>query len=212
MCALFRNRFRIEPARWNTWDYSGAASYFITICTAGFEHYFGKIADKKFFASPIGIIAEREWRNTAERRKDMNLEMTIFVVMPNHVHGIITIGMNAYNKLQAPDPDKTQNHSGQRHQFNLITNPDELSDALMERKLNDRGALNQFGPQRKNLASIIRGYKSAVTSYARQHYIPFQWQSRYHDHVIRNMHEFNRIADYIENNVNRWNNDRFKTP
>lgn len=210
MCALFRNQFRIEPARWNAWDYSGAASYFITICTAGFEYYFGEIADKKFSASPIGIVAESEWRNTAERRKDMNLDMKIFVVMPNHVHGIITIGMNAYNKHHEPDPEKTKNYSGHRHQFTHITDPDELSNALMEHRLNDRGMFNKFGPQRKNLASIIRGYKSAVTSYARQHQIPFQWQSRYHEHVIRDMHQFDRIADYIENNVNRWKDDRFR--
>ena len=59
------------------------------------------------------------------------------------------------------------------------------------------------------LSRIIGQYKSAVTNYANEHDIPFAWQSRYHDHIVRNQLEMNRIADYIENNPMRWELDRF---
>ncbi|MEO7990541.1 MAG: transposase, partial [Chryseolinea sp.] len=68
---------------------------------------------------------------------------------------------------------------------------------------------NQFAPQSKNLASIIRGYKSAVTTYARKNNIPFNWQSRFHDHIIRSADEYYRISNYIVNNPAQWQKDKF---
>jgi putative transposase len=70
---------------------------------------------------------------------------------------------------------------------------------------------NQFGPQAKNLASVIRGFKSAVTTYARKNNIPFEWQTRYHDHIISTNKEYLRIADYIIDNPENWNEDKFYT-
>jgi len=68
---------------------------------------------------------------------------------------------------------------------------------------------NQFGRQSKNLVSIIRGYKSAVTTYARKNNIPFDWQPRFHDHIIRSTDEYYRISNYIVNNPAEWQKDRF---
>lgn len=63
---------------------------------------------------------------------------------------------------------------------------------------------NQFGPQSGNLASIIRGYKSAITQHARINKIPFGWQPRFYDRVVRNANELDRIRQYIENNPTQW--------
>ena len=68
---------------------------------------------------------------------------------------------------------------------------------------------NKFGPQSQNLASIVRGYKIGVTKFARQNNIPFAWQARYHDHVIRNAAEHERISAYILPNPQNWNGDEF---
>ena len=68
---------------------------------------------------------------------------------------------------------------------------------------------NRFGPQSKNLASVIRGFKIGVTKFARQNRIPFEWQPRYYEHIIRNMDELYFITGYIENNVANWDEDRF---
>jgi hypothetical protein len=74
---------------------------------------------------------------------------------------------------------------------------------------NDTEYKNQFAPQSKNLASIIRGYKCAVAIYARKNNIEFDWQPRFHDHIIRSMDDYHRISDYIVNNPAKWNEDKF---
>ena len=72
-----------------------------------------------------------------------------------------------------------------------------------------RESKNKFGPQSKNLGSIIRGFKGSVTTFARQNKILFDWQSLFHDHIIRNDNELFKIKRYIQNNVKNWNRDRF---
>lgn len=66
---------------------------------------------------------------------------------------------------------------------------------------------NHYAPQSKNLASIIRGFKSAVTSYARHNKLVFDWQERYYDHVIRDSNDLERIRDYIRDNPAKWKED-----
>ncbi|HYG40710.1 MAG TPA: transposase [Cytophagales bacterium] len=67
---------------------------------------------------------------------------------------------------------------------------------------------NQFGIQSQNLGSVIRGFKSSVKRYANQHNIEFEWQSRYHDRIIRDEKELNNIREYIRNNPAKWVNDK----
>jgi len=67
---------------------------------------------------------------------------------------------------------------------------------------------NKFGPQSKNLASIIRGYKIGVKKYATINKINFFWQSRFYDHIIRNEKEYYRVKQYILNNPINWETDR----
>ena len=59
------------------------------------------------------------------------------------------------------------------------------------------------------MAAVIRGIKSSVTRYANSQNLSFSWQPRYHDRIIRNQHEMNRIAEYIENNVVNWEMDEY---
>ncbi|RZJ63788.1 MAG: hypothetical protein EOO45_20170 [Flavobacterium sp.] len=68
---------------------------------------------------------------------------------------------------------------------------------------------NNFGPQSKNLAAIIRGFKSAVTKRAKFHDATFNWQTLYHDHIIRNEESLNMINRYIVENPIKWSQDKF---
>jgi hypothetical protein len=68
---------------------------------------------------------------------------------------------------------------------------------------------NHFGPQSKNLAAVLRGFKSTVTMRARDVDKSFSWQTRFHDHVIRDDSEFRAIAHYIEMNVVNWDKDKY---
>ena len=98
MTDKYQNKYRIASARLKNWNYASSASYFITICTANREHYFGEIIEQKMNLSVLGNIVEQEWIKTIALRPDMNLSLGEFVVMPNHFHGIIFIGENEYNR------------------------------------------------------------------------------------------------------------------
>ena len=72
------------------------------------------------------------------------------------------------------------------------------------------GYKNKFGPQSNNLSSVIRGYKAAVKSFAKTNKIEFGWQPRFHDRIIRNEEELNRIRKYIIENPETWVRDQGK--
>jgi len=191
MATKYQNKYRIASARLKHWDYANSASYFITICTANREHFFGEIINQKMNLSVLGKIVEQQWIKTIDIRPDMNLSLGEFIVMPNHFHGIIFIGENEYNG----GTDAMRRRRDAMHGVSTTTTETTTG--------------NKFGPQSKNLASIVRGFKSAVTTWARKHHITFNWQSRYHDHIIRNTTEYNRIANYILNNPANWQEDKF---
>ena len=69
-------------------------------------------------------------------------------------------------------------------------------------------SLRELG-NRSILSVVVGGFKRAVTLFARHNNIDFAWQSRYYDHIIRDLHDQNLIAEYIENNVVRWSTDCF---
>ena len=79
-----------------------------------------------------------------------------------------------------------------------------------ENEFNLHEKTNQFGPQSKNLGSIMRGFKSSVTVFAKQSgFADFEWQPRYHDHIIRNDTEFQNIHNYIVRNPASWEQDSY---
>jgi REP element-mobilizing transposase RayT len=168
--------------------------YFVTICTANREFYFGDIDQHHMQLSSIGKMAKTEWIKTIELRPDMNLELGDFVVMPNHFHGIVIIHENRYNSGN----DNIEHNGGRDAMHRVSTTVVTTTEPA-----------NQFTPQSKNLASIIRGYKSAVTTYARKNNISFNWQPRFHDHIIRSTDEYYRISNYIVNNPIQWQKDKF---
>jgi len=131
----------------------------------------------------LGKIVETEWLKTLKIRPDMNLKLGEFVVMPNHFHGIIQIGKNQYN---------TSNNG---------------RDAMHCVSTKKKEYQNLFGPQTKNLSSIIRGFKSSVTKQNRKIYPEFQWQPRFYDRIIRDKNEWYAVSNYIKNNPNNWEND-----
>lgn len=65
--------------------------------------------------------------------------------------------------------------------------------------------------KRTALGVVVGGYKQSVTMYARRNRIDFGWQMRYHDHIIRGDNDGNKIAEYIENNVARWDSDCYNS-
>jgi putative transposase len=89
MCSLFRNKYRIEPCRLKGHDYSNGNRYFITICTQGKAIWFGKILNQQMILSEYGQIAKKLWQELPEHFSFVSLDE--YVIMPDHVHGIIII-------------------------------------------------------------------------------------------------------------------------
>ena len=195
MSESFQNKYRIPSARLQNWDYGSNAAYFVTICTAGREHYFGDVVDGEMVLSEIGENVKTEWLKTFQMRPDMNLQMNEYVVMPNHFHAIIIIGENEFNT-------KKWTERGDRRGT-------ERRDAMHCVSTTNNESKNKFGAQSKNLASIIRGFKIGVTKNARQINADFAWQSRFHEHIIRNDESFQKISEYIKNNPTNWSSDKF---
>ncbi|GAA5224959.1 transposase [Membranihabitans marinus] len=172
MSEKFKGEYRIESARKINWNYAEVGCYFITICTVKHIPYFGYIKNGIMCLNELGSIVWNEWLKSPTLRPDMNISIGEFVVMPNHLHGILNIGDNEYNAS------------------NLVI-------------------ATSYGPQCKNLPSIIRGFKSSVTIKARKINVDFAWQPRYHDHIIRTNKSYHKISNYIIDNPFKWNEDEY---
>jgi len=178
----YQNKYRISTARAPFWDYGSNGAYFVTLCIQNRIDWFGHVADGEMVLSEIGGIMKTEWIKTFEMRPDMNLHMGEYVIMPNHFHAIIGIGVNEYN-----DPSRR---------------------GAMHCASTGNVCKNKFGPQSKNLASVIRGFKTGVTKNARCIHPDFAWQSRYHDHIIRDDISYYTISAYIKKNPAKWSDDK----
>ncbi len=181
----FKGIYRISSARAQWHKYKGG-EYFVTICTQNREHFFGEIVNGEMRLSEVGENLMEQIEKTSQMRPDMNIDIPLFVIMPNHVHLIIFIGNNEYNAVSPPRRDAMHCVSTNGNTPHCVSTQDN------------------FSPQSKKLSSIVRGIKIGTTVYARKNNIPFAWQARFHDRIIRNQNELNRIAKYIENNVAQW--------
>ena len=192
MSDRFQNKYRIESTRLKNWDYGWNAPYFVTICTQNRECFFGDVVGGDMVLNEIGKIANDCWLEIPEHFPFVKLGE--HVVMPNHVHGIV--------EIDKPDDGRDD---GRNDQYVETQNFASLQSDQYE-----SSTKNKFGPQSKNLASIIRGFKIGVTKNARLINPNFAWQPRYHDHIIRNDESFQKISEYIINNPLNWSSDQFR--
>ena len=182
----YKNR---KTIRLQTWDYRWTGAYFITICTKNKEYYFGDIKNGRMRLSQVGVIADILWYEIKNRVK--NIELGEFVVMPNHVHGILILNEDNIN---IDNNVGTLGNVGTLHATSL---PDK------------NGYMSSISPKSHSVSNIIRSYKSAVTKHANRLGFESAWQSRFHDHIIRDEKSFDMISDYIINNPSKWEEDKF---
>jgi putative transposase len=188
---LYNEKYRIDSARRKDVDYSMAGAYFITINTQDRFPFFGKITNGNMNLSELGKTVQSEWLKTADLRKSMNVSLGECVVMPDHFHAVLFIGTNSFNsnyRIAEPTLDS------------LKVLSEEISTEIPDIFIHNFKT-NAFGPQSNNLASIIRGFKSSVTTFARKNQITFNWQSSFHCRVIQSINDLEKINLYIENNI-----------
>jgi putative transposase len=188
MALVYKEWRQRKTARLKNWNYAASAAYFITIGTANRIQFLGEITKNEdsntFIPTQIGIEANKQWVKIPEIRPDMNIKLGAYQLMPNHLHGIITIGINQYNE---------------HFYFNSIE-----SENPLEIKGNYLTTPNKFGPISHNLPAILRGFKSKVSKFATENNIDFKWQGRFNDHIIRSKIEYDEITEYIIQNPTNW--------
>jgi REP element-mobilizing transposase RayT len=195
-----------QSIRLREYDYAGAGAYFATICTHGRECLFGEAADEVVRLNDFGGIVQEEWLRSAEIRNEIFLDE--FIVMPNHIHGIIIIDHRVGADGVRPESGACAQSSaslGYPGQKTAETREHGCEGAFQQ------GACHAPLRVTKSLGSFIAGFKSAVTKRINQirdnSGFPV-WQRNYFERVIRNDRELDAIREYIVNNPMKWAMDR----
>ncbi|MFA5947103.1 MAG: transposase [Patescibacteria group bacterium] len=178
-------------------DYTESNTYFVTICTDKMRELFGTVIHSEMVLNDFGKIAHDEWRNTPIIRPYVILDE--FIIMPNHIHGIIDIGPRKKG-MAAPCP---------------YTGPESMV-----------AAPRTFGhPQSHSLGSIIGSIKSAISKRIRNSAYghggampvalpssptlpPKIWHTNYYENIVRKYGAIDRIRKYIRENPAKWERDR----
>lgn len=176
------------------YDYSAMGDYFITVCTKDRIHHFGKIIKTNNNAfielSAIGSFIKESILSIPDTCKNVTLGET--VVMPNHIHLIITLpniagtghGVGAGRSLFLPEPQQSS----------------------LQQIISPYGGLKPLTPG--SVSSIINHLKGKAKKWCKANgHAGFNWQARFHDHIIRDSKAYNTISNYIANNIWNWNND-----
>ena len=212
------------------YDYRRPGAYFVTVCTAGRACVFGEVVGGVMRRSALGRIAHDEWERTFRLRPA--LVPDAFVVMPNHVHllfgipGLAEAPHPSPGRAEAPHPSpgraEAPHPSPGRAEARLSPTPTPQTDPPPQTDPTSRAdppspagpspadPPSPGGSPAGSVPAIVGGYKSAVTRRARAtgvwHAGPL-WQARFHDRIVRDAAEADRIRRYILQNPARWSTD-----
>lgn len=181
-------RHHRRPIRLKGYDYTQPGAYFVTICTHNRDCLFGEIVEGAMRLNHVGEMVQTVWNELPQHYPGVNVNA--FVVMPNHIHGIIVLmddHVVGATPCGCPVPGQAQGVPGQAP-----------------------------GPAPTlSLPDVVHRFKSLTTARFRHGVVqnnwhPFHgrlWQRNYYEHVIRNESELNRIREYIVANPGRWDED-----
>ena len=169
------------------YDYSQAGAYYITVCTRNRECLFGNVVDGQMQSNEAGQIVQAVWDGLQQCYE--GIELDAFIIMPNHVHGIVVIRprVGAIHELPVQ----------QIHESPLPSKP---------------SALARIADRRRMLLSKIIGRFKMVTAKQindlRQTRGSALWQRNYYEHIVRDEASLNRVRQYIADNPAQWEFDR----
>ncbi len=172
------------------YDYSEEGNYFVTITTHQMQRLFGEILDGEMHLNAFGKIVVEEWFKTAKLRPRVILDQDEFVVMPNHIHGIIQL---RDEPVREPDNERFAQNTA------LCTGTARRAPT---------NSIMQFGlPISNSLPAIIGAFKSAVTKQINILRGPSSspiWHRNYYEHIITSDEEYANITEYIRFNPQNW--------
>lgn len=196
---------RHKHPRLRGYDYGQAGAYFVTICTHERAHLFGRVVDpSELAAEPFmdmndaGKVVQRCWEAIPGHYPHVVVDA--FQVMPNHVHGIIVIVASPHGATIQPPHGTTDPVPND----NTVADPDRSRHAATLRDMGNAAT------GKRGLANIVGSFKSAVTKGVNElRGTPGApvWQKGYHDRIIRDDAEHDRIAQYIAENPANWSAD-----
>jgi putative transposase len=173
-----RPTHRRRSIRLRDFDYAQTGAYFVTICAHERVCLFGELVDNEVQLNDAGKVVKACWLAVSTHFLDVDLDA--FVVMPNHLHGIVVI---------------TDRVVGAKNVSPLRDNVDTRRRPIQSPS--------------KTIGSIVRGFKIGVTKWFRENEHGGKvWQRNYYEHVIRNGESLSRIRQYIHENPTRWAFDR----
>jgi putative transposase len=200
---------RRRSIRLQGYDYTRAGAYFITICAENRVCLFGDITNGEMVLNSFGEIASSRWHAIPERFRHVGVDE--FVVMPNHIHGIMIIDAVGAPLAGALDIAG----AGTRNSSNETYPPTPDDDAA---ETNNRTTGNDRATARvaPTVGDIVGGYKSIcvyeclvwINNHDENRKLGKLWQRNYWEHIIRDEIELNRIREYIRNNPVQWREDR----
>ncbi|HRF78981.1 MAG TPA: hypothetical protein PL070_02735 [Flavobacteriales bacterium] len=201
------DRFHRRSIRLRGYDYTRTGAYYVTVCTHERLHSFGQVVDGIMRYSPMGNIVQRCWDAIPEHMPMVVCDA--FVVMPNHVHGIIVITDTV---TELPGPPAIRRGG----EFAAPTDPGPADIPVVPPPPDDPGIPRRppIAIMPKNsLGHIMQTFKAAVSRQAiRDGLVPRGtsiWQRGYYEHIIRDGDAHDRIARYIADNPANWKDDRF---
>ncbi len=201
------DKYTRKSSRMQWWDYGLPGNYFVTLCTKNRIRYFGSVIKGKMIYSPQGAVAHVLWseiNNHAERAF-----IGPFVVMPDHIHGIITLKPQEDGvDLDVSDENFKIDNEGKIKERNAdrdlilseyLKNMDELIES------NEWPGESRFQNQGcQTLSSIVGSYKSAVSKYLNRMNLESGWQRSFYDFLIKDRTEYEVISKYIRDNPRKW--------
>jgi putative transposase len=190
--AMFMNGHdqRRRSIRLKDYDYHHAGAYFVTIVAQGRKCLFGDVVDAQMQLNNAGEMVQTVWDELSTNYP--SVETDLFVVMPNHLHGVIVLvgagpracpASGGQPRGVAPTKTRSANHD--------VVQPLSLPDVL-----------HRF----KTLTT--QRYARGVKENGWVRFNSRLWQRNYFEHVIRNEDSLHRIRQYIFDNPMRWEFDR----
>jgi len=181
-----QNQYHRRSIRLKDYDYSSPGAYFVTMVAKGYKCVFGKMIDNEMHLDSLGKIVENCWLQIPEHFLGVDVE--VFIVMPNHIHGIVSI--------------REYDRRGTIYRVPTMGDNTRTTD--------DRTSTKEvFGqPVVGSIPTIIRTYKASVSRLARKELGMLNiWQRNYYEHIIHDQSDLDSITNYILSNPDHWSDD-----